>query len=492
MSIRDSRAVRDLPRDARDTFTKCYDAAVGELGDERAGHVAWGAVQNHYKQDDKGRWSAKTDDERATVDSMFMERMEFDFADATNVRETKNGYLVCTPRFARIGIQKYRGYELGMPELDEVAIYRSEDEVFHKDSLASWAHAPITNGHPPEFVTADNYVKYARGHAADEIARDGEFIRIPLAVMDAATVKDAKQGKKQLSGGYAAQIIWGAGKTPKGEHYDARQVNIRGNHIAICQEARGGPMLCLGDSFSPPSNDKRPSPKPNPNDPTHRKEKSKMRTLTVDSIGVNIEDDTHAGVVQRALADRDGKITTMTADIATLTKAGTDKDAQIKTLSDQVATLTGEKKALEQKVSDAQLKPEQIDQLVADRVDMLGRARFVLGDSFDPRGKTSIEIMRAVVQQKMGDSAKTMGDGELKGAFNVMTSDYKPGASANNGGGGGNFGGGGNGGGLYDMSRAFGGQHSPMNDSQRAWSDSAKRDSEAWQYPNGRPAERQQ
>src|SRR5690606_22333639 len=83
----------------------------------------------------------------------------------------------------------------------------------------------------------------------DEILRDGEFIRVPMMVMDGAAIKAVEDGKVELSAGYVSTLVWGAGKTPEGLTFDAQQTDIRINHVAIVREARGGPMLKLGDAL---------------------------------------------------------------------------------------------------------------------------------------------------------------------------------------------------------------------------------------------------
>lgn len=76
-----------------------------------------------------------------------------------DVRRTSDGYLTAKVKVARIGIQKYRGYEVGLDHEDEISVYRPVEQVFRKDSLNSYAHRPITKEHPREAVTADNWKK---------------------------------------------------------------------------------------------------------------------------------------------------------------------------------------------------------------------------------------------------------------------------------------------------------------------------------------------
>lgn len=168
--------------------------------------------------------------------------------DAGTVRRTGDGYLAASALSARTGIQLYRGAEVGKPHLDVVRVYRPPEEVFAKDAMHSFAWRPLTVDHPREAVTADNWKRLAVGQTGDEVARDGDAIRVPLVLMDAAAIRAVENGKRELSWGYTADLKWGDGKTPAGEAYDAIQTNIRANHLAVVAAARGGSALRIGDA----------------------------------------------------------------------------------------------------------------------------------------------------------------------------------------------------------------------------------------------------
>jgi hypothetical protein len=77
--------------------------------------------------------------------------------------------------------------------------------------------------------------------------RDGEYIRVPLVLMDQKMIDAFENGTKQLSLGYSCDIEVCDGVTPDGEPYDAIQRAIRINHLALVPLARGGDQLVLGD-----------------------------------------------------------------------------------------------------------------------------------------------------------------------------------------------------------------------------------------------------
>ncbi|MGK9245521.1 DUF2213 domain-containing protein, partial [Inquilinus limosus] len=163
-------------------------------------------------------------------------------------RTTQDGYLVAAARIARTGVQTYGGAEMGRPELASVRVWRPEEEVFAADAMASMAHRPVTLDHPAEPVTAANWKAHAVGQVGGEVARDGDYLRVPLVLMDRAAIDAVTAGKRQLSVGYSAEIDWTPGTTPAGEPYDAVQRRIRANHLAVVDAARAGPACRIGDA----------------------------------------------------------------------------------------------------------------------------------------------------------------------------------------------------------------------------------------------------
>lgn len=324
-----------------------------------------------------------------------------EFTDAVIVdgepRETKDGYLVFDARAARTGIQLYRGSEMGRPEKDVIRVYRPADEVFAQDALRSFAFKPITNDHPVEPVTADNWNKYSKGNVGGEIARDGEFVRVPMVMMDREIIKAYRGGKKELSAGYSCDIEWTAGQTESGEAYDAIQRNIRINHVAVVDAARGGPLLRIGDN--------NPGKEP------------AMKTILIDGISVEVSD-AHAQIVERTIqkmtedaAAKDASITKLTAELGDAKKAVETKDAEIATLKKQV--------------EDATITPAALDKMVKDRAEVAGKAATILGDKLVTDGKTIAEIRRQVVDAKLGDIAKGWNDDQVAASFASLTADIK-------------------------------------------------------------------
>jgi len=171
-----------------------------------------------------------------------------DRAPLEKVRRLSDGRIAAVAKFARCGVQQYLGSEVGRPDLATVNVYRPESEVFDEAAMASFAHKAITLGHPAGAVTADNWQKHSVGWTEGKVARDGDYVEIPLMLADASAVKAYDSGEaRELSGGYACELVWGDGIAPDGTPYQATQRQIRGNHIAQVPKGRAGEMARIGD-----------------------------------------------------------------------------------------------------------------------------------------------------------------------------------------------------------------------------------------------------
>jgi len=324
----------------------------------------------------------------------------FDTLDAsTTARICADGCLVADVRAARVGIQTYLPSEAGAPDSftgDMVRVYRPEDEVFSRDSMASFAAAPFTIDHPVQSVTADNWRQLGVGEVNGDVVRDGGFVRVPVIVRDAASVEKVRTTHKQLSMGYSCTLDWTPGTTPDGQAYDAVQRNIRINHIAAVRAARGGAELKISDERPPLS------------------EKLKMKITIGDAKDVDLSDGAAValavGALNTSLSDAQAKVGSLTAELATTNTALQAKDGEIA--------------ALTQKLKDAEVTPAKLQQLADARADVIAKAK-LLAPSIVTDGKTDADIRKEAVIAKLGDSAKDMADAAIEGAFIAFTKNAK-------------------------------------------------------------------
>lgn len=331
----------------------------------------------------------------------------FDAVTLGEPRLTRDGYLVADAKIARTGIQLYTGKEVdpenkaGFRDKAIVRVFRPESEVFSSDALASFAHRPVTNDHPAEAVSATNWKAHSVGMTGNEIARDGDYIRVPMVVMDQAAIQDVKAGKRELSCGYQSKIVFDAGTTPQGEAYDAIQTDIRGNHLAIVARGRAGSECRIGDQGAPETG--------SPKAPSHHGDRRMtLKTIIVDGLPVETTDAGEAAINKlKGLLDQSAKaLETANANHA---KAIADKDAE---LAKKDVELEETKKKV---VEDAAL-----DALVADRAAVVTKAK-----ALDPKvvtdGKSIAEIKRAV----LGDTVKDKSEAYVDAAWDLKVVDAK-------------------------------------------------------------------
>lgn len=310
-------------------------------------------------------------------------------------RKRDDGVLIVDARCARTGIQLYAGYEVGRPDLATVKVFRSADEVFSKDTLASFAHRAVTNNHPTEAVSSDNWKDYAVGQTTDEVLGEAIYVRVPLMVSDAATIKEIEDGKRELSPGYTCDLDWTPGKTQNGEQFDAQQRKIRINHIAIVDRGRSGSSVRIGDSWgATPILDE-------------GKKIMATKTMMFDGLPIEVTDVAETVILklQKQLSDSAAVIEGHKTTVAT-------KDTEIGKLTADLATANA-----------AIPTGTVLDALVADRVAVIETASKVIKD-FKPDGLSNVEIRRKVVAAKFGDEAiKDRSDDMISGMFMAVTKD---------------------------------------------------------------------
>lgn len=317
-----------------------------------------------------------------------------------NTRLTADGYLVGNVACARVGVQSYHGSEIGKGD-GLVNVYRDESEVFALDSLASFVGKPVTDNHPPVEVKADNWKQFAVGSIGEGVLRDGEHIKVPVTLMDADTIKAVQNGKREISMGYTAELEWVDGVTPQGEHYQAKQKNIRINHLAIVDKGRAGSTCRIGDALWGEQS---------PNTTTGGKSVN-TRTVMVDGLPIETTDNGALAIEKlqqdKAAAEKLTRDAQVAAD-----KVIADKDAQL-------AAKDAEIDALKAK----QLTDADIDAKVAARSELIATAKSI--HDADYSGKSDAEIKALAVSAK-GVDIKDKPQAYVDASFDILAKDIKP------------------------------------------------------------------
>lgn len=153
--------------------------------------------------------------------------------------KTPEGYLICTDAvLSRTGKQEYRRCELFGDACDNaeeiVQVNREDSEVFSDKAMASFENKPVCIQHPDVDVNSENHSELAVGFVRDihKGVDNGQPVMLgTLVITNKEAVDDIESGKyKELSCGYDCDV----------SEDDLSQRNIRGNHIALCEQGRAG------------------------------------------------------------------------------------------------------------------------------------------------------------------------------------------------------------------------------------------------------------
>ncbi|HDR2790086.1 TPA: DUF2213 domain-containing protein [Enterobacter asburiae] len=168
---------------------------------------------------------------------------------------TADGSLLCKDvPIARTGTQVYLPEEIDLePDgTGTVTVWRTEDEVFSPETMASFEGVAVTLGHPEDslgnivFVNPSNFAELAHGHIQN--VRRGTGDKSDLLIADVLikrqeAIDAVNSGLTDVSCGYDAQykqLAPGKGK----------QYQITGNHLAVgIDRGRAGGRCAIGDSI---------------------------------------------------------------------------------------------------------------------------------------------------------------------------------------------------------------------------------------------------
>jgi len=176
----------------------------------------------------------------------------------TRLGETRyqqaDGSLLCKDvPIARTGTQVYLPEEIGLePDASgTVTVWRTEDEVFSTETIASFEGVAVTLGHPEDssgnivFVNPSNYSELAHGHIQNVrrgVGEQSDLLLADMLIKRQEAIDAVNAGVRDVSCGYDAQyqqLSPGRGK----------QHQITGNHLAIVDRGRAGSRCAIGDSI---------------------------------------------------------------------------------------------------------------------------------------------------------------------------------------------------------------------------------------------------
>lgn len=174
-----------------------------------------------------------------------MPKAKIIITDAASARRVDaNGYL----RIDGCPISSFGIFEYGrlqcdpdhQGENDIVNVFRPEEAVSSEDMLASFQNVPLIDDH--DFLAGDD----GQGIAPEDKGVDGVLVNVryeapwtrgDIIIYSQTMRKSIEDGKTELSLGYTCDIRKESG-TFDGVEYEFVQTNMRGNHIALVDEAR--------------------------------------------------------------------------------------------------------------------------------------------------------------------------------------------------------------------------------------------------------------
>lgn len=259
-------------------------------------------------------------------------------------------------------------------------------ELLSEGTVSSANSKPITDNHPDELVTQVNARNYMKGFTATNAHVENDKLKVDMTITDKSLIDEINKGKQELSIGFETEVVPKKGEY-KGVAYDSVQRNIRINHVAVVEQGRAGHSVrLLGDSAEMVEQD------------AHETKGKRMDTTKVRLDGAD---------VTVATVDAD-KIIKLDADNADKAKKIAELENQIKEKQKELDELKGKSEEEKKNADEAQAKADaaekELDSLkkeysgdamqkaVNDRLNLVGKIKPYLGDSYDFNGKTDKQL----------------------------------------------------------------------------------------------------
>ena len=162
-----------------------------------------------------------------------------------NISRLPNGAILCKDvPLGRTGMMQYTGSEIAQITPGRnglISVHRDAEVVFHPDTISSFEGVAVTDDHPDEDVTPDNWARVAKGFVRNvRKAADGVHMIGDLVINSRSMIDKIMSGKRQVSCGYDAHY-------EQMEPGHARQIKITGNHLAIVPQGRCGSTCAIKD-----------------------------------------------------------------------------------------------------------------------------------------------------------------------------------------------------------------------------------------------------
>lgn len=312
-----------------------------------------------------------------------MKLQRYDKAFIKDYGETPEGYLTVQVPITRPGVFPYKRAD-GTVQMEA----KLPEEIFSDRTICSARSKPVTDEHPNEPVTIDNYQAYAKGMSHTDARVDDLKLYISMTITDKDLIQKVYDGKKEISIGFTSDVVAESG-TYQGQNYEYVQRNIEINHIAVVENGRAGPEVAIrADSDAWQLDDTGGN--------------VKMAKIKVKGTEYEVDDAIKAYIDELVAAKKEQK--------------GDSVDALVGRLDAMEAQLEAKQAELEEAKRNT-FSEDEMNAKVAARIELVDAAKPLLGDSFDFMGKTDRTIKEAVIATAKQDFK---GDGKSDDYINAF------------------------------------------------------------------------
>lgn len=317
----------------------------------------------------------------------------------TIVIDEVTGFLTVDAIIARTGVQDYLGFELGEDNEDIIGVYRSEEEVTNPKSIRTFTNIPITNNHPDELVTIDNYNNYAKGSISDVfvVQLNGEkALKTKVTITDKELISSIKGGKKELSTGYTNILVERAG-VYKDKEYKYIQTDIVANHVAVVDAGRCGSVCKL-------MTDKRSN-----------SSKDENMLITINGVEYDVPEE-----VANEIMNLRGKMEGMEEESEKMQGEMGDMEEELKTSKDTIEQLQAKVDASTSKTTDA-----KVNSIVSEKMSLLSFSKDakIEGVKIEQTPKQ----MKAIIVDSLGGKSEGKGETYLDAFIDLKRAEMNDG-----------------------------------------------------------------
>lgn len=308
------------------------------------------------------------------------------------LKKDSSGFLTVRAPITRAGVFPYRRVD-GAIQMEA----KLPEEVFREDTVLSARAKPVTDGHPPVPVMANNIAQYGRGMSHMDSVVEEERLKVTLTVTDEALIGRIESGvQTEISIGFLSDIVAENGNY-QGDTYEFVQRNMEINHIAIVERGRAGSTVAIradSDAWQIDEQDEGGN---------------NMPTYKIDGKDHEVPSEVKSFLEAQAIKLDSAE--TKAKGLDALQGRYDALDAQIKQKDKEL-----------EEVKKQQLSADQLDTKVQERVQLVETVKPFLGDSFDFNGKSERELKEAVITSVKADfKADGLSDDYINGFFDLTT-----------------------------------------------------------------------